>query len=230
MSDSVPNSPNSSSNEVESAQNSDFSSDSLAAQSDEEVKRLVGDMFNEHRERLLRMIEVRLQPQLRARVDANDVLQESFIEAYRQLRTGVSAPKGESIVWLRLIVGQQLVSLYRKYCQAQKRNVTRERSLSRQRSSMDPESTSIFLTSQLTSPSVAARRHELTIKMKECLERLDPADREIISLRHFEQLTNREAAEELGVAPNSASVMYLRALKRFRVILEEEQLDQYVLG
>ena len=84
---------------------------------DAEARRMIDEMFAEHRERLLRMIELRLQPELRSRVDANDVLQESFIEAYRQLRGGISAPKVSSLVWLRLIVNQQLVTFYRRYCQ-----------------------------------------------------------------------------------------------------------------
>jgi RNA polymerase sigma-70 factor (ECF subfamily) len=90
----------------------------------------------------------------------------------------------------------------------------------------DPTSTSIFLVGKLTSPSVAARRAELTIKLRECLEKLDPDDREILSLRHSEQLSNRETAEELNVAPNVASVRYLRALKKFRVVLQAEKLDE----
>ena len=187
---------------------------------------MVAEMFDEHRGRLLRMIEVRLQPELRARVDANDILQESFMEAYRQLRTGVSAPKGSPLVWLRLIVGQQIVANYRKYCQTQKRNVAREFSISSGRTQADLVSTSIFLVGKLTSPSVAARQHELTIKIRECLAQLSDSDREILSLRHFEQLTNRETAEELNIPPNSASVMYMRALKKFRVILEREKLNE----
>ncbi len=193
---------------------------------DKEVQRLVSQMFEEHHDRLLRMIEVRLQPELRARVDANDVLQESFLEAYRQLSTGVSSPKISSFVWLRLIVGQQLVAMYRRYCQTQKRDVGRECSLSPQRSQADTSLTSIFLADQLTSPSMAASKHELAEKLRECLEQLDETDRTILSLRHFEQLSNREAAEELGIAPNLASSMYVRALKRFRVILQREKLDE----
>lgn len=199
----------------------------VVPQSAEEIKTCIAEMFNEHKERLLRMINVRLQPELRALVDPDDVLQESFSEAFRQLSNGVSAPKYSTVVWLRLIVGQQLVTLYRYHFQTQKRNRNRERGFSLQRSSMDPTSTSIFLVGQLTSPSTAACRHELQVKMTRCLERLDPADREIISLRNFEQLTNQETAEELGVMAKAASVMYLRALKRFRVILEEEGLDEY---
>lgn len=193
---------------------------------DAEARRLIDEMFAEHRERLLRMIELRLQPELRSRVDANDVLQEAFMEAYRQLRNGISAPKVSSLVWLRLIVGQQLVTFYRRYCQTQKRNVGREISISVPRMQADPTSTSIFLVGKLTSPSVAARRAELTIKLRECLEKLAPDDREILSLRHFEQLSNRETAEELNVSPNVASVRYLSALKKFRVVLRAEKLDE----
>lgn len=196
--------------------------------SDEEMKRLVSDMFNEHQERLLRMIDVRMPPKLRSRVDSEDVLQEAFAEAYRQLRSGVSSPKYSDFVWLRLIVGQQLVTVYRRYCQTQKRSVERECSIYAQRPDSDPASSSVFLVGQLTSPSVAARRHELQIKMQECLERLSKQDREIISLRNFEQLSNKEVAEELGVTPNAASVMYLRATKKFKEILTKEGLDEYL--
>ena len=193
---------------------------------DEEAKRLVSEMFQEHQSRLLRMIEVRLQPELRRRVDANDVLQETFMEAYRQLREGVSYPKISALVWLRLIVGQQLVAIYRKYCKTQKRDIGREISISEGKVQANPSATSIFLVGTLTSPSVAARRYEITVKIRECLEKLSPTDREILSLRHFEQLSNRETAEELNLEPNVASVMYLRALKKFRVILEAEKLDE----
>ena len=148
------------------------------------------------------------------------------MEAYRQLRLGVSAPRASSLVWLRLIVGQQLVAIYRRYFQTQKRNAAREISISRGRTEADPSATSIFLVGKLTSPTLAAQRQELAVKIRECLEKLSPTDREILSLRHFEQLSNRETAEELNIEPNAASVMYLRALKRFREILKAEKLDE----
>ena len=209
---------------VEVAQNAPHSSTERL--SDEDAKRMVSEMFEEYKDRLLRMIDVRLQPELKSRVDSNDILQESFMEAYRQLKTGVSAPKGSPLVWLRLIVSQQIVANYRKHCQTQKRNVALEMSISGGRPQADMTSTSIFLVGKLTSPSLAARRHELAIKIRECLTQLSETDREILSLRHFEQLTNRETAEELNVSPNAASVMYMRALKKFRVILEREKLDE----
>lgn len=193
---------------------------------DEAVKRVVAEMFEEHQARLLRMIEIRLPQQLRARVDSNDILQESFMEAYRQLRDKVSKPKGAPLVWLRLIVNQQIVANYRKYCMTQKRNVAREFSISAKRPNADITATSNFLVGQLTSPSLAARRHELAFKVKGCLELLDERSREVLLLRHFEQLTNHETAEELGVTPSAASAMYMRALKKFRVILERDNLDE----
>ncbi len=206
----------------------DRSSSFGVPQTEEQVKELITRMFNEHHDRLLRMIEVRLPNELRSRIDPNDVLQDAFIEAFRQMSSGVSAPKASSLVWLRLIVGQQIITLYRHYVKTQKRDVGKERSLTPQRASMDTTSTSIFLASQLSSPSVAAQRRELQEKIRKRLEELDPKDREIISLRHFEQLTNRETAEELGIAPNVASVVYLRALKKFKAALKEDQLEQYL--
>lgn len=198
----------------------------LAPMSEEEANRAISEMTSEFSSRLLRMIEVRLQPELRARVTADDILQDSFMEAYRQLKNGVSAPKGSPLVWLRLIVGQQIVATYRKYCQTQKRNIAREFSINAERTRTDSSATSMFLVGSITSPSVAARQHELALKIRECLDQLSESDREILSLRHFEQLTNRETAEELNVSPNAASVMYMRALKKFRVILERENLNE----
>lgn len=197
-------------------------------QSNEEIQQLISKMFEEYHDRLLRMIEVRMPTEMRSRVDSSDVLQEAFIEAFRQLSSGVSAPKNSELVWLRLIVGQQLVSMYRKYFQTQKRDVSKERSIYVQRPQADSTSTSVFLVGQLTSPSLAARRHELTLKMAECLEQLSSPDREIISLRNFEQLSNKEAAEEMGVTPNAASVMYLRAIKKFTEILKREKLNEFL--
>ncbi len=200
----------------------------FAFKTPEEAQQLVSKMFEEHRERLLRMIEVRMHPDLRSVIDADDVLQESLIEALRQLTKGVSFPKFSTLVWLRLIVGQQLVTLYRHYFQTQKRDMAKECSIHNQRPQVDSSSTSIFLVGQATSPSIAARRHELIDKMHECLNQLPDADREIISLRHFEQLSNKEVAEELGVKPNAASVMYMRALKKFKPILEAANLQEFL--
>lgn len=194
---------------------------------EEEIRAQLEAMFNEHHDRLLRMIEVRLTPDLRRAVEPEDVLQEAFIEAFRQLRTAVSKPKGEPIVWLRLIVGQQLIAIHRRYLKTQKRNRANERSFNAFRSvRADSASMSGFLIGKLSSPSTAARRQELIEKLRTCLDLLDEEDREVISLRHFEQLTNVETAQELEIPPAAASSRYLKALKRFREILCENRLDE----
>lgn len=214
-------------NEEAQAQ-SEFDSDYWNNLSDETaIHEALETLFEEYRERLLRMIEVRLHPELRSQIDSSDVLQESFLEAFRQLTNKVSVPKSSPLIWLRLIVGQELISFHRRYLQAQKRNIAREVSINNQNPLLsDSLSMSGVLVGKLTTPSVAARRQELIIRLRECLDELDPTDREIISLRHFEQLSNAETAEELKITPNTASVRYMRALKRFRDILKRNQLDE----
>ena len=200
--------------------------DTVLEQEDQEIRRRVQRMFDEYHDRLLRMIDFRLHPEIRHHIDSNDILQDSFMEAYRQLREHVSEAKTSDFVWLRLIINQQLIMAYRRYCQTQKRS-GREISIYQDRLvSSDSLSMSGFLVGKLTTPSVAARRQELILKLRECLDELPDNDRQILSLRHFEQLTNAETAEELNIAPNTASVRYLRALKRFRDILKAHKMDE----
>ena len=200
---------------------------SFSEMNEDECRTALDAMFNEYRDKLLRMIEVRLHPELRCQIDAGDVLQEAFIEAYRQLCGKISAPKGSPLVWLRLIVGQELIKFHRKYLQTQKRNIAREVSLRNQNMlQTDSLSLSDVLVGKLTTPSFAARRQELIDKTRECLDELNEDDREILSLRHFEQMSNAETAEELGIPANTASVRYLRALKKFRDILCRHGLDK----
>lgn len=193
---------------------------------DQTARERVEAMFEENRDRLLRMIQVRLTPDLRRIVEPEDILQDAFMEAYRQLKENISEPKSEPIVWLRLIVGQQLIAFHRRYIKTQKRNIENEKPFAGLAPRADSLSMSGFLVGKLTSPSVAARRKELVEKLRGCLEQLDADDREIISLRHFEQLSNVETARELGIEPNAAMARYLKALRRFRELLTAESLDE----
>lgn len=193
------------------------------------VHQLLESLFAEYQDKLLRMIEVRLHPELKRQVDTNDILQEAFLEAFRQLTQKVSGPKGSSLVWLRLIVGQELIKFHRRYLQAQKRNIVREVSMNqRQAPATDSLSMSGLLIGKLTGPSHAARRAELIERLRECLDELSNDDREILSLRHFEQLSNTETAQELGITPNAASARYIRSLKKFREILQMHHLDELI--
>jgi len=199
------------------------------AVSDDEIRQQVEAMFAENRDRLLRMIEVRLVSELRRVVEPDDILQDAFLEAYRQLKEGISAPKSEPIIWLRLIMHQQLIAVHRRFIKTQKRNIGNEQLFGQfSTTRVDVFSMSGILVGKLTSPSMAARKNELIRCLRACLEKLTEEDREIISLRNFEQLTGAEAARELGLEPAATTARYVRALRRFREHLVNDSLDKLI--
>ncbi|MBI4612423.1 MAG: sigma-70 family RNA polymerase sigma factor [Planctomycetes bacterium] len=177
-------------------------------------------IFQEHRPRLLRMVEARMDPRLRGRVDASDIVQEAYQDASRRLPEFLSRPDMRLFLWLRLLVGQRLFAAYRWHVQAQKRDARREVDCApAARPEASSASLSFLLAADVTSPSDAAARLETRERLRQRLEELDPLDREILSLRHFEDLSNDEAAAELGISKAAASKRYVRALERLREIL-----------
>jgi RNA polymerase sigma-70 factor (ECF subfamily) len=168
---------------------------------------------------LLRMFALRLDRRLQGRIDPADVLQETYLEAWTHLADYVQQPKMTFYLWLRGIANHKLQSLHRRHLGAHMRAAGREVSLYH---GPYPETTSAALAAQLlghdTRPSEAAARAELKIRLEAALNRLSPIDREILALRHFEQLSNSEVAEVLGIDPSTASSRYLRALKRIREV------------
>jgi RNA polymerase sigma-70 factor (ECF subfamily) len=177
-------------------------------------------VFEEHRKRLRRMAEIRISPVLRGRVDASDVIQESFLEAWRRLADYLHKPTQPFFHWLRFLVRQQLFALHRKHAGVKARDPRREVALY---DGSVPEASSEVLASQLlgtlTSPSEAMDRAELQHRLQEGLDSLDPEEREILALRHFEQLTSGEAAKEIGITESAAAKRYLRALRRLKGLL-----------
>jgi len=176
-------------------------------------------LFVHHRPRLLRMVELRLDQRLRTRVDASDVLQETFVEALRRLPDYVARPDMPFFLWLRFLAGQKVVALRRHHLGVQARDAQREQHAGTRPPRADPESMTAVLVDTHTSPSAAAMRDELREKLLATLERMEANDREILSLRHLEQLTNTEAARELGLDESTASKRYVRALAKLRAIL-----------
>ena len=178
------------------------------------------ERFEQHRARLARMVQMRLDPRLRRRVDVDDVLQEVWVEASRRLPEHERAPSMPFFLWLRLLTAQKLVELYRRHLGAEGRDVRRELHSG---DGLLPRSDSTFLADRisghLTSPSSAAAREEMRERLREALDRMPPADREVLVLRHYEQLTSAEAARELGLEPSAASKRYVRALGRLRTAL-----------
>jgi RNA polymerase sigma-70 factor (ECF subfamily) len=181
-------------------------------------------LFTRHRDRLWRMVSVRLDRRLHGRVDPDDVLQEAYLDAASRIGHFRRDDGGSFFVWLRLIVGQTLVDVHRRHLGAQARAAGREVPL-HGRFSAYPDETSASiagqLMAQLTPPSHAARRAETASRLETALEGMEPIDREVLVLRHFEELTNGEVAQVLGIQPKAASIRYVRAVGRLKVILSQ---------
>jgi RNA polymerase sigma-70 factor, ECF subfamily len=181
-----------------------------------------GLLLTTHQERLARMIEFRMDPRLRGRIDAADVLQDAFVEASAHREDYLRAPRVPLFLWLRGVVNNKLLEVARQHLGTRMRDAKRELSLDAQSSLNDTTSAlCAHLTGHLTSPSVAAVRGEVRTRLAQALEEMSPMDREVLALRHFEQLTSAEAAQVLGIQERAAAKRYLRALERLRQILAE---------
>lgn len=173
-----------------------------------------------HREAVRRMIELRLDPAIVQRVDASDVVQEVLIEVSRRLRDFLAKPTMPFHLWLRHIAKDHLIDAHRKHHQAQKRGVGREQPLAgagwAQQSSLDLAGQ---LVDQELTPASAAIWQELERRLREALAQLDDDDREMILMRHYEQLGNQEVAAALELTEAAASMRYLRAIRRLRDLM-----------
>jgi RNA polymerase sigma-70 factor (ECF subfamily) len=177
-------------------------------------------LFDRYRDRLRRMVELRIDPRVRARLDASDVLQEAFLDVAHDLDAYLADPKLPPLLWLRLHVGRRLTTLHRQHLGTKMRDAGMEISLYRDAL---PEASSAALASMLlgkhTSPTQAAQRAERLLRVQEALNTLDPIDREVLALRHFEQLSRSETALVLGISQEAGAKRYFRALKRLKDVL-----------
>ncbi len=182
----------------------------------------LADAFTLCRSRLRQVAAFRLDDQLQARLDADDVLQETFLAASQRLHHYATSPYTSPFLWLRAILGQTLVELYRHHVGSQKRNPGREVRLD---ANPFPQATSTSLAFQLagthTSPGDAAARNDMVGLVEAAIAQMDPIDQEVLALRHFEELSNREVAEVLGIAQKAASIRYVRALRRLKDALAQ---------
>jgi RNA polymerase sigma-70 factor (ECF subfamily) len=180
----------------------------------------LGSFFSRQRERLWRAVDFRLDARLRRRVDPEDVLQQAYLDAARRLEHFHADTPAAAFVWLRLVLMQTLVEVQRAHLGAEMRAAGREVYLDAG-AGMDGTSISMahHLIGELTSPSAAAMRAESVEQLEQALASMDAIDREILALRHFEELSNAEVAEVLGIQVKAASIRYVRALARLKGIL-----------
>ncbi len=183
----------------------------------------VTELFSLYRKRLKQMIRLRLNRRLQGRVDESDILQDAFLEAARRLPDYLTNRPLPFFLWLRHITGEKLIDSHRRHLGAQMRDAAQEVSLHRgPMPGASSGSLAAWLLGRLTSPSQAAIKAETRLRVQEVLNGMDSVDREILALRHFEQLTNAEAALTLEMNESSCSSRYLRALKRLK-----DELSQY---
>jgi len=181
----------------------------------------IADLFGHYRGRLKRMVSLRMDRRLQGRVDASDVLQEAYLDLARRAPDFLQEPNMPFFLWLRLLTGQRLLAVHRRHLGAKMRDADQEIAL--QQGAM-PQAESASLAAQLlgklTSPSLAAVRAEMRVRLQDALNAMDPIDREVLVLRHFEELSNNDTAQVLGLQKAAASNRYVRALKRLRATLD----------
>ena len=178
-------------------------------------------LFARHRDRLRRMVEFRLHPQLQRRIDPDDVLQDAYVAALARIGTFDRGKDPSSYLWLRLIVAQTMVDLHREHLGARMRDARQEVALGeRTGPRVASETMSFQLSGSLPSPSAVAQRAETATLLRSALDAMDEIDREVLVLRHLEELSNLDTARILGLQPSAASNRYVRALARLKELLE----------
>lgn len=182
-------------------------------------QKALAELFARHRDRLRRMVQLRLDHRLAGRVSASDVLQEAYIDAVKRIDHYFAKPDQSFFGWLRLVVGQRLADVHREHL-AQKRDAGQEVPIHRGGPGADSACLAACLLGHGTSPSHAAARTESFARLEGALAQMEPLDREVLALRHFEELSNTETAAILGIQPAAASKRYVRALARLKQILE----------
>lgn len=179
----------------------------------------VSAMFEQHRDKLRRMVGFRLDRRIQQRVDASDVLQEAFLEALNRLPEFLDNPQVSLFVWLRFLTHQKMLQIQQRHLGVQARDPRRELCLQKPLH----HATSAAIVSQLIgrddSPARAAVKAEMRHQLEQALSELDELDQEVLALRHFEQLRNSETAEILGLTEQAASKRYFRALGRLKKVM-----------
>jgi RNA polymerase sigma-70 factor (ECF subfamily) len=199
---------------------SDRTRELLAAARDGDREAVEG-LMDRHRDALRKLVSHRMDRAIGQRVDASDVVQDVLLEASNRLASYLEQPTLPFHLWLRQLARDRLIDMHRRHRKAQRRSVDRERPL---RARAHSDRSSLDLAARLAdaelTPAAASIRREMQLRFREAIEELAEDDREILLMRHFEQLTNSEAAQALKLSPAAAGMRHLRALRRLKGQLE----------
>jgi RNA polymerase sigma-70 factor (ECF subfamily) len=181
----------------------------------------VNRLLDRHRDALRRMVQMRLDQKIRRRVDVSDVVQDVLLEANRRLSDYLARPAMPFHLWVRQIAKDRIIDAHRRHRASARRSVDREQALA----PIGEDRSSIDLAAQLCdpelTPAAAATQQEMARRVEQAIARLGDQDCEIVVMRHYEQLSNQEAAQALGLTEPAASMRYLRAVRRLRSMLAE---------
>lgn len=180
----------------------------------------INNLLQRHRDALVRMIALRMDRMVQRRVDASDIIQDVLVEANRRLDEYLADPKLPFHLWLRQIARDRMIDAHRRHRTAARRSVDREQALPHANDDQSALDLAALLQDRQLTPAAAATQQELENRFRAAVAQLDETDREVILMRHFEQLSNQEAALALGLSQPAAGMRYLRALRRLRTLLE----------
>lgn len=181
-------------------------------------QRPFADLFSLYRDRLKQMLAHHMDHRLQKRVDLSDILQDVYIDALKRVQHYLAKPDYSFYVWLRQVAMQRLIEVHRQHLLAERRSLRAEVPLAAGNSTAS-HAWAIQLVANQVSPSQVAMHDELVHAVMRTLDAMDPIDREVLALRHFEDMRNSEVAETLGLSIAAASNRYVRALVRLREAL-----------
>jgi len=183
-------------------------------------------LLDRHRDRLKRMVAVRLDHRLSARVDPSDVVQDALTKASQQLDEYMRERPLPFYPWLRHFAWDRLVELHRTHVTAQRRSVTREQRDELLLSNHSAVALANALIAPGTSPSHNLIRAELCARVRSALSELPPRDREVLMMRHLEHLSTAEIAAILAISESAVMTRHTRALVRLRGLLDDERSEE----
>jgi RNA polymerase sigma-70 factor, ECF subfamily len=178
-------------------------------------------LLERHREALRRMVAMRMDRRLQSRLDASDIVQDVLVDANRRLADYLENDRMPFHLWLRHLARDRMIDAHRRHRTAERRTIDREQPINSPADNDHSAFELAVLVDRELTPATAATRRELELRFAAAVEALEEPDREVILMRHFEQLTNQETAQSLALTEAAAGMRYLRAMRRLRAMLEE---------